>query len=127
MEILQILLSFLAQEFGGKFSNIAEVFKNGKFDIKSLLQNVNPQELFSFISNIFGKTKTFSQESFSKAEGLSPIKNIADEKIVDSLNCYFESSIWFALKIAKLSLLFRAFSPETIMPLPWIVVDLSGW
>ena len=92
MELLQLLFSFLAEEFGDKFKGLDKAFENGTFNLKALLENIDPKIIFSIISEFMSKNKTFGVQNSTKSEGLLPIKNIADEKIVATLNLYLDNA-----------------------------------
>ena len=92
MEILQFLLSFFTQEFGDKYKGVLELFKNNSFNLKSVLNNLNIETLAPLIKDIFSGIKNFSPQNNLQAEGLLPIKNIADENIISALNEYLDNS-----------------------------------
>ena len=92
MDLLQFLLSFFKEEYGDKYKNVIELVQNNSFDIKSILKNLNFETVLPIIKDIFGGIKNFSPHQKVQAEGLSPIKNIADEKIIFALNEYLDSS-----------------------------------
>ena len=87
MEILQFLLSFFLQEYGGE--NLRPIFdelKNNSFDLKSFLSNLTPEKIAPVIRNFAEKTASPSEKN---SDGLSPIANIADRDIIYTLNGYF--------------------------------------
>ena len=65
MEILQFLLSFLAEEFGkGDFAPIVNFLKENSFDFEKILQNFSPIKLIPIIAEWFsGKNKSPSANS----------------------------------------------------------------
>lgn len=90
MEILQFLLSFFLNEYGGKLSPIIELLKNNDFDIKKTLQNVNLETIAPLIKNFMENgTKNRPENSERSVAGLNPIAKIADKDIVYTLNKYF--------------------------------------
>ena len=54
MEILQFLLSFFANEYGGgKFAPVLELLKENSFDIMKTLKNINPQVIAPILKDMF--------------------------------------------------------------------------
>lgn len=87
MEILQFLLSFFLQEYGGEeFKPIIDDFKNGSFDLKSFLSGLTPEKVAPIFKTVFGGAKNPSESS---SDGLSPVLSIADRDIIYALNGYF--------------------------------------
>ena len=87
MEILQFLLSFFLQEYGGEeLKGVFDELKNSSFDLNSFLSNLTPEKIAPIVKKFTDGAKSPS-EHFS--DGLSPIANIADKDIVFSLNGYF--------------------------------------
>ena len=96
MEILQFLLSYILKENNlGALSPILEKLKDGNFDLKNIISNINPQTIFPLISSLMGSfTENKNPSSFSsKEEGLTPLSSFADREIVDCLNCYFSREL----------------------------------
>ena len=87
MEILQLLLSFLAKEFGGnEFAPLLENLKSGSFDLRSLLQSLTPEMVAPLLKPFLNNQNSpQSVESF----GVNPIINFVDRDIVFTLNKYF--------------------------------------
>lgn len=92
MEILQFLLNFFLEEYGDKsFAPIFESLKNNSFDIASTLKNLNPETLTPILKTFMNFGKNKAPNTNLGAQGLNPIINFADEKIVRSLNKYFSA------------------------------------
>ena len=94
MEILQFLLSFFLNNFkGGSLSPIFNLLKENSFDIKKLVQNLNPEVLAPIIKSFMelNKNEKSPTEFVGQGEGLKPIATIADKDIVYTLNRYFYS------------------------------------
>ena len=93
MDLLQLFLSFITEEFGDKYKGLTDMFKNNTFNPQSLLKNLDFKTILPIIKDFLGIIKPSGTQSVIKPEGLIPIKNIADEKVIQSLNGYLESSI----------------------------------
>ena len=91
MEILQFLLSFFLNEYGGgSLKPILELFKENSFDIKRVLQNLKPETVAPIIKDFMSKNNNKSPtETVGHACGLNPIAKIADKEIVYTLNKFF--------------------------------------
>ena len=92
--ILQFLLNYFLTEYGsGKFKPLLELFEKNDFDIKRVLQNINPKDIMPILSEFLksgiGKNNPPENEVF---EGLEPIKNFADSEVVETLNYFFSSA-----------------------------------
>lgn len=87
MEILQFLLSFLATEYaGGKYEQVYKALEESNFDFKEMLKKLSVEDLKPVIDGVKNVFKTENpQKNF---RGLTPINNIADEKIIEKLNEY---------------------------------------
>lgn len=90
MELLQFLLSFFVEEYGGgKFKPVFDLLKNNSYDLKKTFSELKPEtvapiiQAFSSLKNDSGKTVS------ENGVGLSPLNGVADEKILRSLNAYF--------------------------------------
>lgn len=87
MEILQFLLSFFLQEYGGEdFKSVFDELKENSFDLKSFLNNLTPEKVAPIIRKF---TESEKSPSNINSDGLSPIANIADRDIIYTLNGYF--------------------------------------
>lgn len=85
MEILQFLLSFFVQEFGGEeIRSVFEDLKENSFDFKSFLNNLTPEKIAPII-----KKFTEAKNPPKGYDGLIPIADIADRDIIYTLNGYF--------------------------------------
>ena len=91
MEILQFLLSFFLNEYGGgNFKPILELFKENSFDLKKVLQNLKPETVAPIIKDFMSKNNNKSPtDSVGQVYGLNPIVKIADKEIVYTLNNFF--------------------------------------
>ena len=90
MEILQFLISFFLNEYGGKFKPILEELKNNNFDFKKTLSNLNLEVIAPIIKEFMeNNIKNRPAENLQSEVGLSPIINVADNEIVQTLNKYF--------------------------------------
>ncbi len=89
--ILEFLLNFFLNEYkDGEFKPLYDLLSANNFDVFSALKNAKPQDFAPLIKVFFKKNSSNENtpESFT-FEGVSPIKNFADEKIVLALNEYF--------------------------------------
>lgn len=95
MEILQFLLSFFLNEYGGgKFAPILNLLKENSFDIKKVMANLNPETVAPIIKDFMNSAKKESPEAYSgHSEGLSPIAGIADKDVIYTLNKYFYDTV----------------------------------
>lgn len=93
MEILQFLLSFFMEEYGGgKFLPIFNALKENSFDLKKTLKNLTPETAAPFLKDVFSGMKKESPSNGSCAGyGLTPISEVADIEIVKTLNKYFRN------------------------------------
>ena len=92
MEILQFLLNFFLTEYGGKdLAPFIESLSKNSFDLKSLLKNLNPETIAPLFKTFSDLTKNMRPTNNCQAQGLNPIINFADERVVRSLNKYFSS------------------------------------
>ena len=94
MEILQLLISFLAKEYGKDFEPIFNHLKENNFDIKSAIKNIDISALIPLLERfIFNETKNRPCQTQERdIQGLKPITQIADKDIVYTLNKYFYSN-----------------------------------
>jgi hypothetical protein len=92
MEILQFLLSFLVNEFGGEYKELFENFQKNGFNLQELLKSIKPEMIAPLIKKLFSTEKNFNPSYKERVEGLSPIKSFADENIISTLNQYLENS-----------------------------------
>jgi hypothetical protein len=91
MEILKFLVSFFAnqKEFEG-FKPLFDCFLQGNMDFKSLLSKLDMQQVFQAISTFTSfANKNPQQNDFAGGVGLSPIIDLADDKVLKALNGYF--------------------------------------
>jgi hypothetical protein len=91
--ILQFLLNYFLTEYaGGELKPLYELFKKNNFDIKSILENLNPKDIMPLISTFIkaGNNKNNAPENII-FEGTDPIKNFADNEIVLALNSFLQS------------------------------------
>ena len=89
MEILQFLLSFLANEYGqGKYKSLFELLQQNSFDIKSTLKNADLSTLAPVFMDFMSMQIKNSPHPVGESFGLLPLDNIADKKIIECLNCY---------------------------------------
>ena len=67
-----------------------EQLKNNNFDLRKTLSNLNLQEIAPIIKEfIENNLKNRPAENLRSEVGLSPIINVADNEIVQTLNKYF--------------------------------------
>lgn len=89
MEILNFILSLLGgDENFSKFLPIINLLKENNFDIKKVLENLNPDSLAPIIKE-FLSSNPVKDDNSAYGENLSPIKNVATSEIVATLNDYF--------------------------------------
>lgn len=90
MELLQFLLSFLANEYGnGKFAPVLEALKQNSFDIPKTLKSLNPETIAPIVKEFFSSANKNNPTEYSgRANGLSPVRNVADKNIIYALNKY---------------------------------------
>ncbi len=88
MEILQFLLSFFASEYGnGVLAPVLELLKQNSFDISKTLKNLKPEVFAPIAKEFFSSMNKKSPTEYNgRANGLSPVKNIADKEIIFALN-----------------------------------------
>ncbi len=92
MEILQFLLSFFSSEYkGGKFQPLFDLLKENSFNIGETIKRVKPEMLAPLISEFAFKNNSSPSFNDGEVSGLTPISQIADQNIVNSLNCYLGS------------------------------------
>lgn len=88
MEILQFLLSFLADGYkDGKYKQLFNLLKDNSFDLKRVVQNADLSTLAPMFLDFMSQSKNSPQPS-GESYGIKPIDNIADKKIVECLNSY---------------------------------------
>ena len=91
MEILQFLLSFFIEEYGGEeMQPILEKLKCNSFNIIQTLKSINPTELILIVKTFMGKMQKNNcpVEPTGQFYGVSPINNIANSDILQTLNNY---------------------------------------
>ena len=90
MELLQFLLSFFVEEYGGgNFKPVFDLLKNNSYDLKKTVSELKPETIAPIIQ-AFSSLKNNSVKSApANGVGLSPLNGVADEKIIESLNAYF--------------------------------------
>ena len=91
MEILQKILSFFLQEYGGeKLAPLLRLLSENSFNLKSLLNSLNFEQVFPLVKDLFAfNEKNNPTETVGYKNGLKPIAFVADKDIVYSLNQYF--------------------------------------
>lgn len=90
MEFLRILSSFLLNEYGKDFAPIIKLLEDNSFDLKKTVKNIKPEMLAPLIRAVMSGIKTPASPTVSA--GLEPIKNVADEQVVATLNNYFSAN-----------------------------------
>ncbi len=106
MDILKTLTEFFAKEYGGEaLGSIAGLLAENNFDVKRTLSSLSPEKIVPIlkeflqspaVSSAFNgfngqkESPPFGEQS-EQSFGVSPISDIADKKIVEALNNYFES------------------------------------
>lgn len=92
MEILQFLISFFMKEYGGdKIMPILNCFKENSYDVKRTLQNLKPEMLAPLLQSIMQKGQKVSPHDDCGGYGTKPIDWVADKRIVNCLNGYFNA------------------------------------
>lgn len=93
MEILQFLLSFFLEEYGGgKYKGVYEFLKENSFDVKKAFSSLNPEKVAPIIKDFMSVGKQESPFGFTEeANGLNPVKSFADDEIIEVLNDYFSA------------------------------------
>ena len=92
MEILQFLISFFLNEYGGeKLQSVFKVLKDNSFDIGKVIKNLTPETVAPILKEFLKPNKNNTPTDFSVGEDykLDPIARIADKDIVYTLNRYF--------------------------------------
>ena len=88
MEILQFLLSFLADSYkDGKYKSLFNLLKENSFDLKRVIQNADLSSIAPMFMDFMSQNKS-SPQTNGESYGIKPIDNIADKKIVECLNSY---------------------------------------
>lgn len=81
------------QEYGGESLNsVFGLLKENEFDIRKTLSSLSPEKIAPIMKSVFEKGNNDIKEGspfHSEPEGLSPINNIADYNITQTLNRYF--------------------------------------
>ena len=87
------------QEYGGESLNsVFSLLKENDFDIKKTLSGLSPEKIAPIVKPIvngvfshggFNQDNEKGSQNISEPNGLIPIKDIADENIVNTLNGYF--------------------------------------
>ncbi|MBQ0099246.1 MAG: hypothetical protein KBS91_01705, partial [Firmicutes bacterium] len=89
MEILEFLLYFFLEEYGGEeFLPILETMKQNDFDIVKTFKNIPPEKLVPVIRNFLRKKEPKEEPS---TLDLSAIENIANSEILRILKNYLLS------------------------------------
>ena len=96
MEIIKALLSFILGDKAETLSPILDGLKENSFDLVKFLSSLDLEKVAPIVNEFFGKNNSATpdiSDSFSTSDKLSAIEKIADEKIVATLNEYFESGV----------------------------------
>lgn len=90
MEILQFLLSYFLKNKGfEKLAPLFELFKANSFDLKRVLQNLNPSVLEPILDMFINfQNKNAPPNNGGAFNGLTPVSSFADKEIVNALNKY---------------------------------------
>lgn len=90
MEILQFLLSYFLKNKGfEKLAPLFELFKANSFDLKRVLQNLNPSVLEPILEMFMNiQNKNAPPNNGGAFDGLTPVSSFADKEIVSALNKY---------------------------------------
>lgn len=90
MEILQFLLSFFIEEYGGEqMQPLLEKLRCNSFNITETLKSINPSELLPIVRGFMEKMQKKNCPVEPTGQfGISPIHNIASNDIIESLNSY---------------------------------------
>ena len=91
MEIIKALLSFILGDGAETLTPLLDALKENSFDLIKFLNNVDPEKIAPVFNEFFGAKEPASDFNATSPEKLSAIEKIADEKIVATLNEYFES------------------------------------
>ena len=91
MEIIKALLSFILGDGAETLTPLLDALKENSFDLIKFLNNVDPEKIAPVFSEFFGAKDPATNFDAPPPEKLSAIEKIADEKIVATLNEYFES------------------------------------
>lgn len=106
MDILKTLTEFIAKEYGGEaLGSIVGLLAENNFDIKRTLSSLSPEKVAPILKEFIKSpafTSAFAGFNGQKESppfggqsgqgfGVSPISEIADKKVVEALNNYFES------------------------------------
>ena len=91
MEIVKALLSFILGDKAESLSPLLDALKENSFDLVKFLSNVDPEKIAPVFGEFFGAKDPATNFDAPPPEKLSAIEKIADEKIVATLNEYFES------------------------------------
>lgn len=91
MEIVKALLSFILGDRAENLAPLLDALKENSFDLMKFLNNVDPEKIAPVFSELFGEKVPAADFNAPPPEKLSAIEKIADEKIVATLNAYFES------------------------------------
>lgn len=90
MDFGKLLISyFLSTEQGEKIKPIFETLAKNNFDLVKTLKNADLTTLLPLVSVLFDNKKV--PQPTTSVE-LAPIKNIANEQIINSLNDYFTTN-----------------------------------
>lgn len=80
------------EEYGGESLNsVFSLLKENEFDIKKTLSSLSPEKIAPIMKSVFSSPENIKTGSpiYDEPEGLSPIKNVADTNITETLNRYF--------------------------------------
>ena len=95
MEIIKALLSFILGDKAESLSPILDGLKENSFDLVKFLGNLDLEKIAPVIKEFLGTENSSAPNfdaGFPPQNKLSAIEKIADEKIVATLNEYFEST-----------------------------------
>ena len=96
MNILNFLISYFANGFDEKLSPIFKIIADNSFDFKKIISKIDIKTLIPILKEIllqFNNISTNNTNNSSFVLKTEPIKKIADETIVETLNNYFASEI----------------------------------
>jgi len=91
MEILKAILNFFLDGKADGVSTFLSELSNNSFDLGKTLSSFDLESVLPILKSFFGDQNEKSAEIF-KTDAFSPIKKVADDKIVATLNGYFESN-----------------------------------
>ena len=92
--ILQFLLNYFLTEYDNvKFKHLYYLLEANNFDLLTLLKNAKPQDLAPLFASFFKNNKNNNATEDFSFDGVEPIINFADKRIVETLNAYLSQSI----------------------------------